>query len=359
MKFAALFWKETLHLRRDPKSLFLIMLLPLIMLLVYGYVIRLDIKNIAVCVVDHDRSSLSRQLISDLDASDYFSVKPAASMKECSRELVKGTGDACLVIARGTARKVLRGEPASLLFVVDGSDPNLASGAINYFNLFLQKFSAGRGYSALSVAFFYNPELRSSHFFVPGLAAIILMMICAMLTSITIVREKEQGTFLMLRTSPVSSFQLIAAKLAPYTGLAFFEALFILTVATLWFSVPFRGSVLLLAATIVVYVMAGLSFGVFISTVAASQATAMIMSLVLTILPSVILSGFIFPIKSMPPLLQAVTYIIPARYFLIIIRGIMLMGAELRHIWAEILALLAFAFFFMVLSTKRLRRQLK
>ncbi|MCD6454093.1 MAG: ABC transporter permease [Candidatus Aminicenantes bacterium] len=362
-KSKAFLKKEFLHLIRDPKSLFLISLLPVIMLLFYGYVVRMDVKNIKFGVVNYDHSQFFEGLVSDMEASSYFTREGEfPSLKDCEKWIVKGKVDACLIIPSNGYKKLLTGKDTEVLLVLDGSDSNLATTVANYFHAFLAKFNSKhmpRGPEfRFSVVNFFNPELKSSHFFVPGLAAIFLMMICAMLTSITIVKEKEIGSLKLLRLAPVSPFQVIVVKLLPYLFLAVVEASLIIAVAELWFRVPFRGSLLSLGVSIFIYMFAGLSFGVFLSTIASSQAIAMILSLVLTILPSVLLSGFIFPIKSMPVLLQALTYIIPARYFLIIIRGIMLMGVGFKEIYRELVFLMVFAIFFFVISTFRLKREL-
>lgn len=363
-KLSAFLKKEFIHLIRDPKSLFLILIFPVIMLLFFGYVVRMDVKNIKIGVVNYDHSQFFQRLLSDMEASSYFTKeREFTSSKECEVWILKGKVDACLIIPRDGYKKLLSNRNSSVLLIVDGSDSNLATTVINYFYAFLADFNNKQmpynpGFK-FSVVNLFNPELKSSHFFVPGLVAIFLMMICAMLTSITIVREKEIGSLKLLRLAPVNSFQIIVVKLIPYLFLAVGEASIIIAVSAIWFGVPFRGDLLDLGIAIFIYIFAGLSFGVFLSTIASSQAIAMILSLVLTILPAVLLSGFIFPIKSMPVLLQLLTYIVPARYFLIIIRGIMLMGVSIGEIYRELFFLGIFAVFFFLVSTIRLKQELK
>ncbi|MDD4053204.1 MAG: ABC transporter permease, partial [candidate division Zixibacteria bacterium] len=207
----------------------------------------------------------------------------------------------------------------------------------------------------LSQQVLYNPDLKSSHFFVPGLIAIILMMISALLTSITIVREKETGTMEQLLTAPVKPYQIILGKVIPYIGLALIDGVLVLGIGVLYFGVPFVGSMLLLLVFGLIYIIAALSLGVLISTLAQTQQVAMMTALVVTVLPSVMLSGFIFEIKNMPPVLQAITLIVPARYFLLIIRGVMLKGAGLAVLWPQAAALVVLTALLLTLAAKRFK----
>ena len=341
--------KEIRHILRDPKSLAIVILMPLLQTLLYGYAVNLDTKNMRLAVVDEDRSVHSRELVNGFYQSGYF-LPPleAPEVDDLERVLRAGDAHAVLVLRRGFSKAILASERYEVGLIVDGSDANRAAAVTNYSNVLLFDFirrstavAVMRPWVWISPRVLYNPDLRSPDFFVPGLIAILLMMISALLTSITIVREKETGTMEQLRTSPVSPGQIIAGKVIPYIGIAFIDGILVILFAILHFHVPFRGSVVLIAFFGMIYVTAALSIGVVISTIVRTQLVAMMAALMATVLPSVMLSGFIFEIKNMPLPLQYLSAIIPARHFIVIIRGIMLKGVGAAALWQEALALVA------------------
>ena len=367
-------FKEFRHILRDPRSLTITILMPILMTLLYGYAVNLDIKNIKLAVLDYDNSAPSRELLSSFYTSGYF-LPPSeqVSLTDPERMLKSGDANAVLVIQPGFAEAVdeIKANPAAFFgdgdtyqlgIVIDGSDANVAAAASSYAGIIIlqyikQKLPPGFEIPGVNISqqVLYNPDLKSSHFFVPGLIAIILMMISALLTSITITREKETGTMEQLLTSPVTPQQIIVGKVLPYVFLALLDGILILIFGVFHFGVPFTGSVILLFVFMTVYVVAALSIGVLISTLARTQQVAMMAAILVTVLPSVMLSGFIFEVKMMPDFLQYVTYIIPARYFVVIIRAIMLKGAGMMELWPQAAALVVMTLALLGISAKRFK----
>ena len=358
--------KEVRHILRDPKSLAIVILMPLLQTLLYGYAVNLDTKNIRLAVVDEDKTVYSRELANGFFNSGYFI--PALSppdITDLERVLRAGDAHAVLVLRPGFARALEGRRPYQVGLLVDGSDANRAAAATNYSNVVVYNFvrrgapaSLEKPSVSVSPRVLYNPDLRSPDFFVPGLIAIILMMISALLTSITIVRERETGTMEQLMTTPIGPRQVIFGKVVPYIGLAFIDGLIVILFAVVHFDVPFRGSHLLLAVFGVIYVTAALSIGVVISTLVRTQLVAMMAALMATVMPSVMLSGFIFEIKNMPWPLQYLSTIVPARHFIVIIRGIMLKGVGVETLWQEVAALVVLTAVLLGVAAGRFRLRL-
>jgi ABC-2 type transport system permease protein len=361
--------KEWRHIIRDPKSLVIAVLMPLLMTLLYGYAVNLDTRNIKLAVVDNDNSAASRDLAGCFFRSGYF-IHPTAEPDLADVELLL-RGDkahAVLVLRPGFSNAIQDGTPYQIGLVVDGADANRAAAAANYSSAIVFEFlrrrvpagatGAGVAHIDISRRVLYNPDLNSPDFFVPGLIAIILMMISALLTSVAVVREKEAGTMEQLLVTPVSPRQVIAGKVIPYVGLAFVDGLLVILFAVFHFHVPFEGSLLLMVLLGVVYIVAALSIGVLISTLVNTQLVAMLAALMATVLPAVMLSGFIFEIKNMPPVLQYFTEIIPARHFVAIIRGIMLKGAGAAILWKEAVTLMLITAVLLGVAVKRFKLKL-
>jgi len=327
--------KEFYHIFRDFRSLIIVLVMPVMMIFLYGYAINMDIENITMAVVDFDNSAESRDLIERFFASRYFtpSDRPV-ELGDPEQVLRSGAASAVLVIRSGFGEAVVRRDRFELGLVADGSDATLAAAVQAFANTVLVEFFKDRlppdfempGVT-ISRQVLYNPDLKSVHFLVPGLVAIILMMISALLTSMTIAREKESGTMEQLLTTPVKAREILLGKLLPYVAIAFIDGILVLLFARLIFGVPFVGSKILLLVFGLIYVTAALSLGILISSVVKTVREATMMAQLATMLPSVMLSGFIFAIKNMPVVLQALSYLIAARYFVAIIRGIMLKGA--------------------------------
>jgi len=357
--------KELIHILRDPRSLTIIFILPLLMMIIFGYAIDMDLKEIRLAVVDYSRTFSSRRLLQSLNASRNFKICYWLESQKEIEPLIKARKiRAGLIIPRDFARKLREKTKIPVQLLVDGADANSASILINYLKAFLADYSlkpVERYFTPLlrvEPRIWYNPELKSANFVVPGLVAIFMMMICAMLTSITLAREKETGTLEQILVSPITRTELLVGKLLPYVLLSFLLTGVILGFSCLWFKVPFRGSILLLAFSSLFYIFSALSFGILISAVAPNQQMAMAISLVSTILPTIMLSGFIFPIPSMPKILQWLSYLIPARYFLIVIRGIMLKGVGMGAIYPQLIALSLLGLWFFLLSQRRFKLKL-
>jgi ABC-2 type transport system permease protein len=344
-RLAAIMRKEFTHIFRDWRTLLIIILMPVMMIILYGYAITLDMRNIVFGVIDDARTPESRALVESFAENGFF-VPLGREIRLNDIERLFMMRDALMVIVipsefstdlegRGRARVQL---------IIDASDSNVGTFVGNYSEQVLQQYNRrlnGRLPVLYDIAprIFYNPDMNSTNFFVPGLVALILMLISALLTSIAITREKETGTLEQILVSPVHAREIILGKVLPYILLGLVNAAIILVSARVLFDVPLRGSLLLLGAFSLVYVFVALSFGLMISTVARTQLIAMFMTLMATILPTIMLSGFIFPVNSMPDILRWLAHVIPATWYLVIIRGIMLKGVGLAELWPQALIL--------------------
>lgn len=364
MKTLALISKEFRHILRDPRSLLIVIIMPVMMLFLYGYALNLDIKNISLGVVDYDNSATSRSLLARFGNSGYFTLRSCCSSvaevepRFRSRELM-----AALVIPKGFERGLGALAPSGIEVIVDGSDSNIGTIILGYAEMIITAFNGDLNPTVhppiqLRATVLYNEDLKSSYFFVPGLVAIILMMVSALLTSITITREKETGTMEQLLVAPISRVHLIIGKVVPYIFLALVDGILIVFFAHVWFEVPIKGSLVQLTLMSVLYIIACLALGLLISTIAKTQQIAIMLALLTTMLPSIMLSGFIFPIASMPKVLQYVTHIVPARYFVIIVRGSMLKGLQLGVFTRELCFLGGFALLLLSISVVKFSRRL-
>jgi ABC-2 type transport system permease protein len=355
--------KEMRHILRDPRSLIIAILMPIMMTFLYGYAINLDIKNIKMSVIDYDKTSDSRELISRFYNSGYF-IEPEEKPEILDPEKLfkAGLSNSVLIIKKGFSDALTDMSAYQLGMLIDGSDANLASATSSYSSIILGQFLKDRmpiGTEIpgviLAPRILYNTDLKSSHFFVPGLIGVVLMMISALLTSITIAREKETGTMEQLLTSPVTPREIIIGKVIPYIFLAFGDGVLVILFALFMFKIPFQGSLLLLVFFGIIYIIAALSIGILISTLVGTQQLAMMMAQLLTVLPSVMLSGYIFEIKNMPKVLQYFTYIIPARYFILIIRSIMLKGSGIGVLWFEATCLIIITIVLLFIASRRFK----
>lgn len=359
--------KEMRHILRDPRSLIIAILMPILMTLIYGYAINLDIKNIKLAILDFDRTSESRELASRFYNSGYFiRTSTIPDVIDPENILKRGEANAVLMIRQGFGKAIVNRTPYELGLTIDGADANVAAATGSYSNVVVRQYlesslqqAANLPAVVISPQVLYNPDLKSSHFFVPGLIAVILMMISALLTSVTIAREKETGTMEQLLTSPVSPRQIIIGKVLPYIVMAAIDGALVLVFAVFNFGVPFTGSALLLALFGMIYILAALSLGILISTVVATQQLAMMVAQLVTVLPSVMLSGYIFEIKNMPIALQYFSYLIPARYFILVIRGVMLKGSNLTVLWTEALFLALLTLLLLTVASKKFKLKLE
>ncbi len=358
--------KELYHILRDPRSLVIVFAMPVMMTFLYGYAINLDIEQITLAVIDYDRTPSSRTLIDDFYNSTYFE-RPEydIDMSHPERSLRARHATGILTIRRGFAEALGRGDDFSLGLMIDGSD-NLLSAAVQaYANGVLLAFLKDRlppdqelpGIT-VSQQILYNPDLKSSRYFVPALVAVILLMISALLTSVTIAREKETGTMEQLLVAPVSARDILVGKILPYVLIAFIDGMLVLLFAKIMFSVPFVGSLWVLLLFTIVYVSASLSIGILISSLVSTQQVAMMFALVTTMLPSIMLSGFIFPIKNMPIVLQALSHIVPARYYIEATRALLLKGTSVVLLLPQLAALLVLMGILLVIAGKKFKARI-
>jgi len=365
--------KEFIHIIRVPRTLVVMFLTPLIQLILFGYAATSDVRNISMAVYDQSRTPQSRHLVEAFVQSGQFSVaRTVASDQELARLVDNGTVRAGLIIPPTYANDLIGGRGAQAAFVLDGSDPSVASTALSSARLIgqveatdvQQQALARRGGSlALAPAMevrtrvWYNPDMVSAVFMVPALVGLILQMQATLLTSSAIVRERERGTIEQLIVTPIRSFELIVGKILPYAVMALLITIEILVAGTLLFGVPIKGSVLLLLAISCLFLVSTLGIGLLISTVANTQQEAFLLTF-LTIFPSVFLSGFIYPLAALPKVLQYVSGFIPLTYFLVVVRGIVIKGVGVPALTSQITALVIFGVALIVIASLRFRKRL-
>ena len=365
--------KEFVQIVRDPRTLILTFLMPVMQLLLLGYAATNDVRNIALAVFDQDQTPASRRLIDAYRAADYFKLtRIVSSEEEIAALLDSNDVRAGMIIPPGYGREVSGWHAAQVAFVLDGSDPTVASTALAAATLIGQAQSTHllverldqRGQGALVAApidvrtqVWYNPGLVNSYYMVPAMIGIILQYLTTMLTATSIVRERERGTIEQLIVTPLRPWELVVGKMTPYVLVAFLTTIEVLTLGVLVFGVPINGSLLLLLALTALFLVTTLGIGLLISSSANTQQEAMLTTM-FTILPSIFLSGFFFPLAAMPVWLQVISYAIPLRYFLIIARGIILKGVGLSALWPEVVALILFALVVMGAAVARFRKSL-
>ncbi|NOX88202.1 MAG: ABC transporter permease [Calditrichaeota bacterium] len=363
--FVSIIKKEFLHIVRDYQTLIIIVLMPVMMLLLYGYAITLEMREIKIAIVDHSKTPQSRALINHITSSNFFDIKarnvPESQFEDLFQQrLVRSV----LVIPQDFSRSLNSNPQTPVQLLIDASDPNAANYILKYLSQIVTEFEIEQN-PRLHFPFrvvprlLYNPDLKSEYFFVPGLIAVIILLISALLTSLAIVREKERGTFEQILVSPVHAYQIVVGKVIPYIALGFVDSVIILVFGHFWFKVPVEGSILLLLGSLILYLLTGLSFGLFVSTITESQRVAMIVTLLMTILPTIMLSGFIFPIPSMPVIFQYISQIIPATHFLKIIRGILLKGSGLADLKNQLFYLVLLASFLIAVSIRKFKTTLE
>ena len=367
-RLTAMARKEVLHLRRDSRSLLLAFLLPTLLVVLFGYAITWDVEDIRTAVLDLDGSSRSRELLDAFEASGYFTVvRRLTRQGQVEEVLDRGEALVVIVLPPDFARDLDGGRSAALQILVDGSDANSATIALGYAQGIVRSFSTDvlLGGAELpptisaETRVWYNEELLSRNMIVPGLVAVIMMIIAAMLTSLTIAREWERGTMEQLVSTPVHRFEVVLGKLLPFVAIGIIDVVLVSLIGVLLFDVPFRGSPTLLMILSLAFIMGALGLGIFISAVARSQLLATQMAMLLTFLPAFLLSGFMFAIDVMPPALQAITYLIPARYFLVVTRGVFLKGVGVEVLATEGLLMIAFAALGLFGATRAFRKEIQ
>lgn len=358
----AVFWKELLQLRRDPKILPILFAAPILQLIILGYAATTDVKLVELAVCDLDRSTESRALVTRFTASRYFALVASVSNQRALDDLLaSGKVRIGLTVPRGFGADRLRGEPVTVQLLVDGSDATSGTVGLAYAQKILAQANAEARLQPLvrvRPKVLYNPDLLSKNFMVPGVLAMILMVTTMMLAAMALVREREQGSWEQLLVTPLSPRHILAGKLLPYAAIAFIEIFSALPFVLFHFQVPLRGSLPLLLALCVPFVLSTLGLGLLVSTLSHTQQQAMMLASFVFMLPQIYLSGFIFPIENMPRFFQILTYAVPLRYFVTILRGVFLKGVGLEVLWPQVVALVVLDAVILAVARVRFRRTL-
>lgn len=358
--------KESKQLGRDRRMLFIIFFVPVLLLAIFGYAINFDVRHIKIAVYDMERTDISRNFINGLISSEYFDlVENIESDRQIKEFLDKKVVQAVVVLPEGLSEKLFSRQEAKIQILVDGVDGNTANVIQNYFNAATYNYSSKLIREYLAVAgrqafvpvdpqprFWFNPELKSTIFLIPGLMGMILILTAVVSISLSIVREKERGTIEQINVSPLSSIEFIIGKTIPYIFISLINASIVLLAGYILFGIVIKGNILLLLAGTLFFLFASLGMGIFISSVADSQQVAFQAAAVASLLPSMILSGFIFPIESMPEAVQILTNITPAKFFLVILRAILLRGAGISAFWDQLIYLGIFGIVFILLAAR-------
>jgi ABC-2 type transport system permease protein len=372
-RLRSLIRKEFIQIRRDKRTLILVLIIPIMQLFLMGYAATNDVRNVPLAVYDQDRSPQARALLDAYRAADYFTITYEANSEEELGNLIDtGKARAGLIIPPDYSDKITAGESGQVMIVLDGSDPTIASTALSSAKLIGQAYStqileerlASRGQTAaiqapvqVGTTVWYNPDLVSAYFMIPGVIGMILFALTSILSASAIVRERERGTIEQLIVTPIRPWELVVGKLLPYVLLAFFNAFEVLAIGHYWFKVPFNGSLLLLFGASFLFLLSSLGIGLLASTIANTQQEAML-TVWMLLLPSIFLAGFFFPLQAMPKILQWISYIFPLRYYLVIIRSLMIKGTGISAFKEELLALAIFGVAIMSLAALRFRKRL-
>jgi ABC-2 type transport system permease protein len=363
-----LIWKELIELRQDPRLFGIVVMAPILQLFLLAYAATTDVRNVPILIADADRSAMSRELISHFEASPSFTVTGIVnSPDDVDAVLERGGAWLALVVPPGYGAAIEGGQPTAVQVVADGSDANSAGVSLSYATNLIASYgqevaarlaSARGGHTTVAtiqpvVRVWFNPRLESRDFMIPGIVAILLLVVTTNLSSMGIVREKEMGTLEQLNVTPLTRSELIIGKLVPYGLVGLIDVLLVLAVAILWFHVPMRGSYLLLFSLTLVYLVTTLGLGLLVSTISQTQQQAMMTTTFFFLIPMMLLSGFVFPIENMPAAIQPITYLIPLRYFLVILRSIFLKGVGLDVLWPQALALGAWGLAVLLLAIGR------
>lgn len=372
-RLISLIRKEFIQIFRDPRTLIIILIIPVVQLFLLGYAATNDVRNVPLAVINQDQHPASRALLDAYRAADYFHIKYQVENEAELRSLIdKGEARAGIIIPPDYSEQLQSGGTAHVAFILDGSDPTVAATSLSAAQLIGQSLAtkllverlAKRGQSVamsfpieVRTQVWYNPDLISAYFMVPGVIGMILYAITSMLTATAIVRERERGTIEQLIVTPIRPWELVIGKILPYVILAFLDTLEVLIIGSWWFKVPMRGDLSLILLLSGLFIISGLGIGLLASTIANTQQEAML-TVWMTLLPSIFLSGFFFPLEAMPKVLQGISYLMPLRYFLVIIRSLLLKGVGTEAIKEEILALVVFGTVIMTIAAMRFRKRL-
>ena len=368
--------KEFIHVFRDRRMIAIVFVTSVLQLLVFGYAVTTDVKEISTAVYDLDRSYESRELVRRLESSGYFNIRYFIKNNYEMQELLDaGKVAAAIQINRNFSSELKNNKETEIQMLVDGTDSNTATIAMDYANRIIgmyakeiKTYNVSKSSNPLSPSLkagldvqtraWYNPDLKSRNYNVPAVIAIVIMLTCLLLTSMAVVREREIGTMEQLMVTPVKPLELILGKTIPFALISFFDVFLVTFVAVFWFDIPIKGQILLMPLNTAIYLLSVLGIGLFISTIARTQQQAM-MATFLFYIPAVLLSGFMFPIENMPEIIQFLTYINPLRYFLVIIRGIFLKGNGMSMLWQQMFALLILGISVITISSLRFKKRLE
>jgi ABC-2 type transport system permease protein len=366
--------KEFQQFKRDPRMFGIVLIAPIIQCIILGYAANLDITNIDLAILNQDKSTLSRNYLEKFTRSGYFRVQHYTdSYKELSRDIAEGKATIGIVVPKDFEKDLTSGKITKVQALVDGSDGNKGAIAIGYTqgitssfaknvvvqNILKKGIQYNTGSISPEIRIWYNPQLKTRNFMVPSITALILMLTTMLLTSLAVVKEKEIGTLEQLIVTPIKPWQMIMGKLVPFVILGFAAMLLVNSVMVFWFGIPIRGGVPFYLFASFIFILSTLGLGLFISTISKTQQQAMMVTMFGVMLPMIYLSGFVFPIENMPRIIQYITYIIPLRYFITIIRGVVLKGIGFSELWRETFLLLMMGIIILFFSTKRFRKRLE
>ena len=358
--------KEFYHIFRDSRSLLILFGIPIAQVILFGYIITTEISDANIAILDHSKDAVTREIIQKTLSSGFFKLAATIEREsEIDAIFRKGIAKEVLIFEPDFEKKLNKGESPSIQIIADASDANTANLLVSYASAIIQNYNREQMQSRgvpmqieARIRMYYNPELKGVYFFVPGIMAVILMLISAMMTSVSIAREKEMGNMEILLVSPLKPIQIIIGKLMPYFLLSFINAVSVLSLGYIVFGVPVNGSIVLLLAESMLFITLALSLGLLISSIAESQQVAMFISMLGLMLPTILLSGFIYPIENMPMWLQYICHIMPPKYFIIIVKDIMLKGVGLEYLWPETLILTGMTLFLIVVASKKFKTRL-
>ena len=359
--------KEFLHVWRDNRTLFILFAMPLMQILIFGFALTNEVKNTRIGILDNSKDEATHAIIQRLEASRYFDiVSNVPSNAAIEGEFRQGKIKLAVVFPPQFQEHLFHENKGEVQLIADATDPNVANTLVNYASAVIMDYQNGLTgqekypYTIQTeMRFLYNPQLKGSFSFVPGVMAMILLLVCTMMTSISIVREKELGTMEVILVSPIKPFRVIIAKMIPYFILSAVNIASILLLSYFVLDVPIRGNLVLLVAESLLFTVCALSLGLLISTVAASQEVAMLISLMGMFLPTIMLSGFMFPLENIPTALQVLSNIVPSKWFYIIVKNIMIKGLGFEHVWKETLIIVGMILFFMVVSIRKFKARLE
>lgn len=366
-RFIGFIKKEFYHIFRDKRSMFILFGMPVVQIMLFGFAITNEINNIEIAILDKSKDAETNKIINKINASQYFNIEnEIVNENQIETVFKKGKVKAVLIFEKDFAKNLHTQKKGSMQIISDATEPNTANTITNYTQSILQNYqqelnSGNENPFQIQVQsqMYYNPELKSVFNFVPGVMTVILMLVSAMMTSISITREKELGTMEILLVSPLKPFVVIIGKVFPYIFLSILNAIIIIILGIFVFNVPVKGSLFLLAAESILFIITSLALGVLISTISATQQSALMISLMGLMLPVILLSGFIFPLSSMPLPLQYISNIIPAKWFILILKGIMLKGVGIAQLWKETAILIFMTLLFTLISIKKYKIRLE